>query len=86
MGFNFYRRYINEYKVKLLSLELQKIRNSKMILLIIPGNSRGLVAMTLAAHLIGLQANLVLCIHSLPNKLIISNEMVNTESFLELTI
>lgn len=71
-----YRPSLNEYNVRMLSQELQKMKNSRLILLIVPQHSRGIAIMALAAHLIGLRAKLVLCVQTLPEDSIVSGEQV----------
>lgn len=68
-GLTFYRPSKADFNPKYLSLELQKMKNSRVILLNIPEMSRGLVCMALAAHLIGLRAKVVLSIQLLPETL-----------------
>jgi len=76
MRLSLYRPSLNEYNVRVLSQELQKIKNSRLILLIVPQHSRGIAIMALAAHLIGLRAKLVLCVQILPEGSIVSDEQV----------
>jgi len=76
MRLSLYRPSLNEYDVRVLSQELQKIKNSRLILLIVPQHSRGIAIMALAAHLIGLRAKLVLCVQILPEGSIVSDEQV----------
>lgn len=71
-----YRPSLNEYNVRVLPQELQKIKNSRLTLLIVPQHSRGIAIMALAAHLIGLRAKLVLCVQILPEGSIVSDEQV----------
>lgn len=71
-----YRPNLNEYNVRVLPQELQKIKNSRLTLLIVPQHSRGIAIMALAAHLIGLRAKLVLCVQTLPEDSIVSGEQV----------
>lgn len=52
------------------------MKNSRLILLIVPQHSRGIAIMALAAHLIGLRAKLVLCVQTLPEDSIVSGEQV----------
>ena len=61
----------------MLPQELQRMKNSRLILLIVPQHSRGITIMALAAHLIGLRAKLVLCIQMLPEDCVVSGEKVN---------
>ncbi|XP_011632038.1 uncharacterized protein LOC105423820, partial [Pogonomyrmex barbatus] len=71
-----YQPNLNEYNVRVLPQELQKIKNSRLILLIVPQHSRGIAIMALAAHLIGLRAKLVLCVQILAEDSIVSDEQV----------
>ena len=76
MGLSFHRPTLNEYNVRILPQELQQMKSSRIILLIVPQHSRGIAIMALAAHLIGLRAKLVLCIQTLPDGCIVSGEKV----------
>lgn len=76
MRLSLYRPSLNEYNVRLLPQELQKMKNSRLILLIVPQHSRGIAIMALAAHLIGLRAKLVLCVQTLPEGTVVSGEQV----------
>ncbi|EGI69865.1 hypothetical protein G5I_01408 [Acromyrmex echinatior] len=80
MRLSLYRPSLNEYNVRILPQELQKIKNSRLILLIVPQNSRGIAIMALAAHLIGLHAKLVLCVQILPEGSIISDEQLTEQA------
>lgn len=76
MRLSLYRPCLNEYNVRVLPQELQKIKNSRLILLIVPQHSRGIAIMALAAYLIGLRVKLVLCVQTLPEGSIVSDEQV----------
>jgi len=76
MRLSLHRPSLNEYNVRVLPQELQKMKNSRLILLIVPQHSRGIAIMALAAHLIGLRAKLVLCVQTLPEDCIVSGEQV----------
>lgn len=76
MRLSLYRSSLNEYNVRVLPQELHKMKNSRLILLIVPQHSRGIAIMALAAHLIGLRAKLVLCVQTLPEDSIVSGEKV----------
>ncbi|KYN01583.1 PREDICTED: uncharacterized protein LOC108775000 isoform X3 [Cyphomyrmex costatus] len=80
MRLSLYRPSLNEYNVRILPQELQKIKNSRLILLIVPQHSRGVTIMALAAHLIGLHAKLVLCVQILPEGSIISDEQLTEQA------
>ncbi|KAG7212201.1 hypothetical protein KM043_012541 [Ampulex compressa] len=80
MGLSLYRPSLNEYNVRILPQELQRMKNSRLILLIVPQHSRGIAIMALAAHLIGLRAKLVLCIQSLPEGCIVSGEKLTEQA------
>ncbi|XP_076545915.1 uncharacterized protein LOC117608989 [Osmia lignaria lignaria] len=81
MGLTLYRSSsANEYNVKVLPQELQKMKNSRLILLIVPQHSRGITIMALAAHLIGLRAKLVLCVQTLPDGCIVSGEKLTEQA------
>ncbi|XP_012059592.1 PREDICTED: uncharacterized protein LOC105622790 [Atta cephalotes] len=80
MRLSLYRPSLNEYNVRILPQELQKIKNSRLILLIVPQHSRGIAIMALAAHLIGLHAKLVLCVQILPEGSIISDEQLTEQA------
>ncbi|CAL7942752.1 unnamed protein product [Xylocopa violacea] len=80
MGLSLYRSSLNEYNVKALPQELQKMKNVRLILLIVPQHSRGIATMALAAHLIGLRAKLVLCVQTLPEGCIVSGEKLTEQA------
>ncbi|XP_025989706.1 uncharacterized protein LOC105199471 isoform X2 [Solenopsis invicta] len=80
MRLSLYRPNLNEYNVRILPQELQKIKNSRLILLIVPQHSRGVAIMALAAHLIGLRAKLVLCVQTLPEGSIVSDEQLTEQA------
>ncbi|XP_018301603.1 uncharacterized protein [Mycetomoellerius zeteki] len=80
MRLSLYRPSLNEYNVRILPHELQKIKNSRLILLIVPQHSRGIAIMALAAHLIGLHVKLVLCVRILPEGSIISDEQLTEQA------
>ncbi|KYN31239.1 hypothetical protein ALC56_14507 [Trachymyrmex septentrionalis] len=80
MRLSLYRPGLNEYNVRILPQELQKIKNSRLILLIVPQHSRGIAIMALAAHLIGLHVKLVLCVQILPEGSIISDEQLTEQA------
>ncbi|KAL6257779.1 hypothetical protein P5V15_011364 [Pogonomyrmex californicus] len=75
-----YQPSLNEYNVRVLPQELQKIKNSRLILLIVPQHSRGIAIMALAAHLIGLRAKLVLCVQILAEDSIVSDEQLTEQA------
>ena len=76
-----YRPSTNEYSARVLPLELQRMKNSRLIMLVVPHHSRGIAIMALAAHLIGLRAKLVLCVQTLPEGFTMSGEKVNNRNF-----
>ncbi|XP_028050579.1 uncharacterized protein LOC105833366 isoform X8 [Monomorium pharaonis] len=80
MRLSLYRPSLNEYNVRILPQELQKIKNSRLILLIVPQHSRGIAIMALAAHLIGLHSKLVLCVQILPEGSIVSDEQLTDQA------
>ncbi|KZC14606.1 hypothetical protein WN55_07250 [Dufourea novaeangliae] len=80
MGMSLYRPSLNEYNIKVLPQELQKMKNSRLILLIVPQHSRGIAIMALAAHLIGLRAKLVLCVQTLPDGCVVSGEKLTEQA------
>ncbi|KAI4496155.1 hypothetical protein M0802_008022 [Mischocyttarus mexicanus] len=80
MGLTLYRPSLNEYNVRVLPHELQKMKNSRLILLIVPQHSRGIAIMALAAHMIGIRAKLVLCVQTLPEGCIISGEKLTEQA------
>ncbi|XP_011860932.1 PREDICTED: uncharacterized protein LOC105558055 isoform X2 [Vollenhovia emeryi] len=80
MRLSLYRPNLNEYNVRILPQELLKIKNSRLILLIVPQHSRGIAIMALAAHLIGLRAKLVLCVQTLPEGSIVSDEQLTEQA------
>ncbi|XP_043668708.1 uncharacterized protein LOC122629390 [Vespula pensylvanica] len=80
MGLTLYRPSLNEYNVRVLPHELQRMKNSRLILLIVPQHSRGIAIMALAAHLIGIRAKLVLCVQILPEGCIISGEKLTEQA------
>lgn len=82
MRLSLHRLNLNEYNVRVLPQELQKMKNSRLILLIVPQHSRGIAIMALAAHLIGLRAKLVLCVQTLPEDSIVSGEQVRLIRFI----
>ncbi|XP_076634686.1 uncharacterized protein LOC143348405 isoform X2 [Colletes latitarsis] len=79
-GLSLYRPGLNEYNVKVLPQELQKMKNSRLILLIVPQHSRGITIMALAAYLIGLRAKLVLCVQTLPEDCVVSGEKLTEQA------
>lgn len=79
-GLSLYRSSLNEYNVKVLPQELQRMKNSLLILLIVPQHSRGITIMALAAHLIGLRAKLVLCVQTLPEDCVVSGEKLTEQA------
>ncbi|XP_053981913.1 uncharacterized protein LOC128894241 isoform X3 [Hylaeus anthracinus] len=80
IGLSLYRPSLNEYNVKVLPQELQRMKNSRLILLIVPQHSRGITIMALAAHLIGLRAKLVLCVQTLPDDCVVSGEKLTEQA------
>ncbi|XP_031830263.1 uncharacterized protein LOC116426000 isoform X3 [Nomia melanderi] len=80
MGLSFYRSSVNEYNAKVLPQELQRMKNSRLILLVVPQHSRGISIMALAAHLIGLRAKLVLCVQTLPEGCVVSGEKLTEQA------
>nr|XP_012224866.1 PREDICTED: uncharacterized protein LOC105673657 isoform X4 [Linepithema humile] len=80
MRLSLYRPSLNEYNVRILPQELQKMKNSRLILLIVPQHSRGIAIMALAAHLIGLRAKLVLCVQTFPEDSIVSGEQLTEQA------
>lgn len=80
MKLSLYRPSLNEYNVRVLPQELQKIKNSRLILLVVPQHSRGITIMALAAHLIGLRVKLVLCVQTLPENSIVSDEQLTEQA------
>ncbi|XP_024867848.1 uncharacterized protein LOC112452059 isoform X1 [Temnothorax curvispinosus] len=80
MRLSLHRPSLNEYNVRVLPQELQKIKNSRLILLIVPQHSRGIAIMALAAHLIGLRVKLVLCVQTLPEGSIVSDDQLTEQA------
>ncbi|XP_077260531.1 uncharacterized protein LOC143896502 isoform X2 [Temnothorax americanus] len=80
MRLSLHQPSLNEYNVRVLPQELQKIKNSRLILLIVPQHSRGIAIMALAAHLIGLRAKLVLCVQTLPEGSIVSDDQLTEQA------
>lgn len=76
MGLSLHRPITSEYNVRALPQEVQRMKNSRLILLIVPQHSRGIAIMTLAAYLIGLRAKLVLCVQTMPEGCSVSGEKV----------
>lgn len=69
-----------------MPLELQRMKSSRVILLVLPQHSRGVAIAALAAHLIGLRAKLVLCIQLMPDGCVVSGEQVILYLYLFLII
>ncbi|XP_015118137.1 uncharacterized protein LOC107041856 isoform X8 [Diachasma alloeum] len=80
MGLTLHRPSMNEYTVRQLPRELQHMRNSRVILLIMPQHSRGIAIAALAAYSIGLHAKLVLCIQLMPESCIVSGEQLTEQA------
>ncbi|KAK2585414.1 hypothetical protein KPH14_010083 [Odynerus spinipes] len=80
MGLTLYRPSLNEYNIRVLPQELQRMKNSRLILLIVPQHSRGIAIMALAAHLIGMHVKLVLCVQTLPDGCVISGEKLTEQA------
>ncbi|XP_046465686.1 uncharacterized protein [Neodiprion pinetum] len=80
MDLSVYKADLNEYDVRILSQQLQHMKASRLILLIVPPHSRGISIMALAAHFIGLRSKLVLCIQSLPDDCTISGEKLTQQA------
>ncbi|XP_015591969.1 uncharacterized protein LOC107266214 isoform X2 [Cephus cinctus] len=80
LGLSLHRPILNDYNVRGMSQELQHMKNSRLILLIVPQHSRGISIMALAAHLIGLRAKLVLCVQTLPEGCVISGEKLTQQA------
>ncbi|KAK0082901.1 hypothetical protein PV325_009668 [Microctonus aethiopoides] len=80
MGLSLHRPCMSEYTMKTLPQELQRMKNSRLILLIMPQHSRGVAIAALAAYLIGLRAKLTLCIQLMPNECIVSGEQITEQA------
>ncbi|XP_032452097.1 uncharacterized protein LOC100121856 isoform X2 [Nasonia vitripennis] len=80
MGLTLHRPSTNEYSARVLPLELQRMKNSRLIMLVIPHHARGIAIMALAAHLIGLRAKLVLCVQALPEGFSVSGEKLTEQA------
>lgn len=80
MGLSLHRPSLNEYNIRIMPQELQKMKNSRLILLIVPQHSRGIAITALAAHLIGLRAKLVLCVQTLPEGIVVSGEKLTEQA------
>ncbi|XP_046735209.1 uncharacterized protein LOC124404826 isoform X5 [Diprion similis] len=80
VGLSVYKADLNEYDLRILSQQLQHMKASHIILLIVPPHSRGISVMALAAHFIGLRSKLVLCIQSLPDDCTISGEKLTQQA------
>ncbi|XP_063979449.1 uncharacterized protein LOC135163693 isoform X3 [Diachasmimorpha longicaudata] len=80
MDLTLHRPSMNEYTVRQLPQELQHMRNSRVILLIMPQHSRGIAIAALAAYSIGLHAKLVLCIQLMPERCIVSGEQLTEQA------
>lgn len=76
VGLSLNRPSTNDYTVMTLPSELQRMKSSRVILLVLPQHSRGIAIAALAAHLIGLRAKLVLCIQLMPDGCVVSGEKV----------
>lgn len=76
MGLTLHRPSMNEYTVRQLPQELQRMRSSRVILLIMPQHSRGIAIAALAAYSIGLHAKLVICVQLMPESCMVSGELV----------
>ncbi|XP_014219007.1 uncharacterized protein LOC106647217 isoform X2 [Copidosoma floridanum] len=80
MNLTLYRPSTNEYIARVLPLELQRMKNSRLIMLVVPQHTRGMAIMALAAHLIGLRAKLVLCVQALPEGCTVSGEKLTEQA------
>ncbi|XP_066601422.1 uncharacterized protein raw isoform X2 [Prorops nasuta] len=80
MGLTYFRPSLNEYNIRILPQELQRMKNSRLIFLIVSQQSRGIAIMALAAHLVGLRAKLVLCVQSLPEDCVLSGEKLSEQA------
>ncbi|XP_058806038.1 uncharacterized protein LOC131672678 isoform X2 [Phymastichus coffea] len=80
LSLTFYRPSTNDFIARVLPLELQRMKNSRLIMLVVPHHARGMAIMTLAAHLIGLHVKLVLCIQPLPEGISISGEKLTEQA------
>lgn len=77
MNLSVHRTSFNEYTTRNLPHELQRMSNSRLILLIVPQQSRCIAITALAAYLIGLRVKLVLCVQTLPDSCIVYGEKVS---------
>ncbi|XP_011495219.1 PREDICTED: uncharacterized protein LOC105360119 isoform X2 [Ceratosolen solmsi marchali] len=80
LGLTLHRSSTNEFNVRVLPLELQRMKNSRLIMVVIPHHTRGIALMALAAHLIGLRAKLVLCVQALPEGFSVSGEKLTEQA------
>ncbi|XP_057319221.1 uncharacterized protein LOC130663782 [Microplitis mediator] len=80
VGLSLNRPSTNDYTVMTLPSELQRMKSSRVILLVLPQHSRGIAIAALAAHLIGLRAKLVLCIQLMPDGCVVSGEKLTEQA------
>ncbi|XP_074109353.1 protein I'm not dead yet [Cotesia typhae] len=80
VGLSLNRPSANDYTVMTMPLELQRMKSSRVILLVLPQHSRGVAIAALAAHLIGLRAKLVLCIQLMPDGCVVSGEQLTEQA------
>ncbi|CAD6240597.1 GSCOCG00008866001-RA-CDS [Cotesia congregata] len=80
VGLSLNRPSANDYTVMTMPSELQRMKSSRVILLVLPQHSRGVAIAALAAHLIGLRAKLVLCIQLMPDGCVVSGEQLTEQA------
>ncbi|XP_076040076.1 NDT-like domain-containing protein raw [Oratosquilla oratoria] len=76
-GLSFFNPAAGASSGRLLPMEAALMDYSRVLLFVVPNNTRGVSAMTVAAHYIGLGCNVVLCIQLLTDGTVIGDETLS---------
>ncbi|XP_069697764.1 uncharacterized protein raw isoform X2 [Periplaneta americana] len=73
-GLTYFNPQLCQWSKRLIPIEAAVMDNSYILLFVITSTTRSIASMALAAHYIGLNCNVVLCVQHLPDDAVIGND------------
>ncbi|XP_069697772.1 uncharacterized protein raw isoform X9 [Periplaneta americana] len=79
-GLTYFNPQLCQWSKRLIPIEAAVMDNSYILLFVITSTTRSIASMALAAHYIGLNCNVVLCVQHLPDDAVIGNDKLSKQA------
>lgn len=79
-GLTYFNPQLCQWSKRLIPIEAAAMDNSYVLLFVITGTTRSIASMALAAHYIGLNCNVVLCVQHLSDDAVVGNDKLSKQA------